>query len=57
VATGVRDPRVLQALRAVPRSAFVPADLVAQAYLDQSASSHAAMRWATGPTIVRGRGF
>jgi protein-L-isoaspartate(D-aspartate) O-methyltransferase len=35
MAAGVRAPRVLQALRAVPRSAFVPADLVAQAYLDQ----------------------
>ena len=35
MAAGVRDPRLLQALRAVPRSAFVPADLVAQAYLDQ----------------------
>src|SRR5919202_3839960 len=35
VAEGIRDPRVLQALREVPRSAFVPADLAAQAYLDQ----------------------
>jgi protein-L-isoaspartate(D-aspartate) O-methyltransferase len=35
MAEGVRDPRILQALRAVPRSAFVPADLAAQAYLDQ----------------------
>src|SRR5205085_12538295 len=35
MAAGVRDPRTLQALRAVPRSAFVPADFAAQAYLDQ----------------------
>src|SRR5439155_22094535 len=35
MAAGVRDPRLLQALRAVPRSAFVPAHLGAQAYLDQ----------------------
>jgi protein-L-isoaspartate(D-aspartate) O-methyltransferase len=35
MAEGVRDPRLLQALREVPRSAFVPADLAAQAYLDQ----------------------
>jgi protein-L-isoaspartate(D-aspartate) O-methyltransferase len=31
---GVRDARVLAALRAVPRHAFVPADLRAQAYDD-----------------------
>ena len=35
IAVGVRDPRVLEALRAVPRAAFVPPDLVAQAYLDR----------------------
>ena len=35
MAEGVRDPTLLQALREVPRSAFVPADLVAHAYLDQ----------------------
>src|SRR6266540_712731 len=34
-AAGVRDPRVLQAFRDVPRAAFVPADLVAQAYVDR----------------------
>ena len=31
---GVRDARVLRAMRAVPRHAFVPADLRAQAYED-----------------------
>ena len=31
---GVRDARVLGAMRAVPRHAFVPADLRAQAYED-----------------------
>ena len=35
MAAGVRDPPLLQALREVPRSAFVPAALAAQAYLDQ----------------------
>ena len=35
IAAGVRDPRVLEALRAVPRAGFVPPDLVAQAYLDR----------------------
>jgi protein-L-isoaspartate(D-aspartate) O-methyltransferase len=35
MAEGVRDPTLLQALRGVPRSAFVPADLAAHAYLDQ----------------------
>jgi protein-L-isoaspartate(D-aspartate) O-methyltransferase len=34
-AAGVRDPRVLQACRDVPRAAFVPADLVGKAYLDR----------------------
>ena len=33
-AAGVRDPRVLEALRAVPRANFVPPDLAARAYLD-----------------------
>jgi protein-L-isoaspartate(D-aspartate) O-methyltransferase len=32
---GVRDPRVLAAMRAVPREAFVPAGLRAQAYDDR----------------------
>jgi protein-L-isoaspartate(D-aspartate) O-methyltransferase len=36
VAEGVRDPRLLQALRAVPRAAFVPTHLAAQAYLDEA---------------------
>ncbi len=35
VATGTRDPRLLAALRAVPRADFVPPDLGAQAYLDR----------------------
>src|SRR5438067_3908670 len=35
MAAGVRVPRVVQALREMPRAAFVPADLAAQAYLDQ----------------------
>src|SRR5437763_14194231 len=35
MAEGVRDPRILQAVRVVPRAEFVPADLGAQAYLDQ----------------------
>ena len=35
MAEGVCDPRLLRALREVPRSAFVPADLAAHAYLDQ----------------------
>jgi protein-L-isoaspartate(D-aspartate) O-methyltransferase len=33
-AKGVRDPRVLRALREVPRANFVPPDLVERAYLD-----------------------
>ena len=33
-AAGVRDPRVLEALREVPRADFVPPDLAARAYLD-----------------------
>ena len=35
ISAGVRDPRLLDALREVSRAGFVPADLVAQAYLDQ----------------------
>jgi protein-L-isoaspartate(D-aspartate) O-methyltransferase len=35
LATGVRDTRVLEALRAVPRSAFVPAQLVELAEVDE----------------------
>jgi protein-L-isoaspartate(D-aspartate) O-methyltransferase len=34
VAAGVRDPRVLDALRDVPRARFVPSEYVDQAYLD-----------------------
>jgi protein-L-isoaspartate(D-aspartate) O-methyltransferase len=34
VARGVRDPRVLQAMRTVPREAFLPEDLREFAYLD-----------------------
>jgi protein-L-isoaspartate(D-aspartate) O-methyltransferase len=32
---GVRDPRVLDAFRAVPRSAYVPAEYVEEAYRDR----------------------
>ena len=32
IAAGVRDPRLLEALRTVPRVGFVPPDLAAQAY-------------------------
>src|SRR5918911_2588486 len=35
MAEGVRGPRLLQTLRQVPRSGFVPADLAAQAYRDR----------------------
>ena len=35
VAAGVRDPRLLRAVREVPRAGFVPPDLVARAYLDE----------------------
>ena len=35
VATGTRDPRLLAALRAVPRADFVPPDLADQTYLDR----------------------
>lgn len=35
IAAGVRNPRLIQALREVPRAAFVPADLTGQASLDQ----------------------
>ncbi|MCT9935180.1 protein-L-isoaspartate(D-aspartate) O-methyltransferase [Planotetraspora sp. A-T 1434] len=34
-AAGVRDPRLLEAIRATPRAAFVPEDLVAAAYEDE----------------------
>lgn len=34
-AAGVRDRRVLEAFRAVPRAGFVPPDLVARAYVDE----------------------
>jgi protein-L-isoaspartate(D-aspartate) O-methyltransferase len=34
-AEGVRDPRLLQALREVPRVGFVPPELVEQAYVDR----------------------
>jgi protein-L-isoaspartate(D-aspartate) O-methyltransferase len=34
-AEGVRDPRLLRALRQVPRAGFVPSDLVEGAYLDR----------------------
>lgn len=37
VPRGVRDPRVLAAMRRVPRHAFVPAALEAEAYLDKPA--------------------
>ncbi len=32
---GVRDPRLLEALRAIPRAGFVPANLAGQAYEDR----------------------
>ncbi len=35
IAEGVRDPRLLEALRQVPRAGFVPPDLVEAAYLDR----------------------
>ncbi|MBX6341139.1 MAG: protein-L-isoaspartate(D-aspartate) O-methyltransferase [Thermomicrobiaceae bacterium] len=34
-ATGVSDPRVLDALRAVPRAAFVPPEVADRAYVDE----------------------
>jgi protein-L-isoaspartate(D-aspartate) O-methyltransferase len=34
-ADGIRDPRVLDALREVPRAAFVPPELAGRAYLDE----------------------
>ena len=34
-AAGVRDPRLLEALRAVPRSGFVPPDVARWVYLDR----------------------
>ena len=33
---GVRDPRVLEAMREVPRHLFVPADLQSRAYEDRA---------------------
>ncbi len=36
VARGVRDPRVLEAMRAVPRHAFVPRERVREAYADRA---------------------
>lgn len=35
IAAGVRDARVIHALREVPRAKFVPTDLIEQAYLDE----------------------
>ncbi len=35
LAAGVSDPRVLEALRAVPRAGFVPPELVERAYSDE----------------------
>jgi protein-L-isoaspartate(D-aspartate) O-methyltransferase len=35
VAAGVRDPRVIEALRAVPRAGFVPLEVADRAYLDR----------------------
>ncbi len=35
VATGVRDPRLIDALREVPRASFVPSELAEHAYLDR----------------------
>jgi len=35
LAEGVRDPRILEAFRAIPRAAFVPPELVDQAYYDE----------------------
>jgi protein-L-isoaspartate(D-aspartate) O-methyltransferase len=35
VAAGVRDPRLLEAVRETPRAGFVPPELVEQAYLDR----------------------
>jgi protein-L-isoaspartate(D-aspartate) O-methyltransferase len=35
IAEGVREPRLLRALRRVPRAEFVPSDLVEVAYLDR----------------------
>jgi protein-L-isoaspartate(D-aspartate) O-methyltransferase len=34
-ATGVSDPRVLDALRAVPRAGYVPVELINRAYVDE----------------------
>ena len=38
VAKGVHDPRLLRAMRRVPRSEFVPPDLAERAYLDEPLS-------------------
>jgi protein-L-isoaspartate(D-aspartate) O-methyltransferase len=35
IAAGVRDPRLLEAVRETPRASFVPPELVEQAYLDR----------------------
>ena len=35
VASGVRDPRLVEALREVPRAGFVPPELAGHAYLDR----------------------
>ena len=35
VAAGVRDPRLLEAVREIPRADFVPPELVEEAYLDR----------------------
>jgi len=48
---GVRDPRLLEALHAVPRARFVPANLVEQAYEDKPLPiSHDQMT--TQPSLV-----
>ena len=41
---GVRDSRLLDAVRAVPRAGFVPAGLAGQAYLGEILTSRAAPR-------------
>jgi protein-L-isoaspartate(D-aspartate) O-methyltransferase len=35
VAAGIRDPRLVEAFRRVPRAGFVPSELVERAYLDR----------------------
>jgi protein-L-isoaspartate(D-aspartate) O-methyltransferase len=50
-AAGVRDQRVLAAIAGLPRAVFVPADLAADAYLDQPlAISHGQVT--TQPSLV-----